>query len=151
MQKFENMFPNISSFVIWPVISPIESIAFLRSIESKSPDKPSLIPFSISINADSAFDNELKCLKLVTIVSSFLETLLSSKSLFLITSKYFFWIADISKISFTLSSHFSKIDFISVDDSFFKSILFLTNIIERSSRLNSLRSFIISDSVLSLI
>ena len=37
MQKLEKIFPNISSLLISPVISPTESITFLKSIESKSP------------------------------------------------------------------------------------------------------------------
>ena len=59
IQKLEKIFPNISSFVICPVISPIESIAFLKSIDNKSPVIPFSIPFLISINDDSASLREL--------------------------------------------------------------------------------------------
>ena len=59
IQKFEKIFPNISSFVICPVISPIESIAFLKSIDNKSPVIPFSIPFLISLNDNSAWLREL--------------------------------------------------------------------------------------------
>ena len=59
IQKFEKIFPNISSFDICPVISPIESIAFLKSMDNKSPVIPFSIPFLISINDNSASLREL--------------------------------------------------------------------------------------------
>ena len=56
IQKFENIFPSISSFVICPVISPIESIAFLRSIDNRSPEISFSKPFSTSAKDIKACD-----------------------------------------------------------------------------------------------
>ena len=46
IQKLAKIFPNISSFVTSPVISPIKSIHFLMSIDNKSVEILLSIPIS---------------------------------------------------------------------------------------------------------